>query len=448
MLKACVLLLLAFHACAAEIEGLSAIGVGGIPMARQEAIQDALMQASLWNGAKVEASSHVENGRVSELQRVYPVQTLDRYQLLREWREGSFYHVMIETNPKPEPVPAEKTAASLPASVANAGSAPQGLARQPVRECAQSDFAYRKKLLLAHFQLQNPVDANDISHFQDGLQQELSRMLSASDHYLPQRTVNEAAFNLQPGFYDPVLQPERVRELARRYGTQFVVGGVIRDLGASGEQIGLAWGNDVRTGERKISPNIPMLKFNGWVPSLAELGVKISPSSRRFEADVYVFDGASGALLKQQRFADSASGDVIQSRDNVFGSRRFYETDFGKMVEKQLEQIVAGVDDVLACQAFAARISRVEKDRIYIDAGSTARVNKGDKLQLFRVSGPNQLVAAVNGDSSMSLGTPESLLSAVTVTQVQPLFAIAILENGSICPEVGDYVRFSMKESR
>jgi Flagellar assembly protein T, middle domain len=450
-------LLLALNGYAAEIEGLSAIGVGGIPMARQEAIQDALMQASLWNGAKVEASSSVENGRVSELQRVFPVQTLDRYKLLREWREGSFYHVMIETDPPPEPVPVpvEKMAASAPvaAVVVATTTAPApalggGAKQLPIRECPQSDFAYRKKLLLAHFQLQNPADANDLSHFQDGLQQELSRMLSASDHYLPQRTVNEAAFNLQPGFYDPVLQPERVRELARRYGTQFVVGGVIRDIGAYGEQYGLAWGSDIRSGERKISPSIPMLKLNGGLPALAELGLKIKPASRRFEADVYVFDGASGALLKQQRFADSATGDVIQGRDYIFGSRRFYETDFGKMVEQQLEQMVAGVDQALACQAFAARISRVDKDRIFIDAGSTARITKGDKLQLFRVSGPHQLVAAVNGDSSMSLGTPEALLSAVTITQVQPLFAIAILESGSIRPEVGDYVRFSMKESR
>lgn len=454
MIKACALFLLAFNCYAAEIEGLSAIGVGGIPMARQEAIQDALMQASLWNGAKVEASSSVENGRVSELQRVFPVQALDRYKLLREWREGSFYHVMIETDPPPEPVPVEKMAASAPAAVlatpVAAAAATQGIVARPalVRECPQSDFAYRKKLLLAHFQLQNPVDANDLSHFQDGLQQELSRLLSASDHYLPQRTVNEAAFNLQPGFYDPVLQPERVRELARRYGTQFVVGGVIRDIGAYGEQYGLAWGSDVRSGERKISASIPMLKFNGWMPALAELGLKIKPSSRRFEADVYVFDGASGALLKQQRFVDSATGDVIQGRDYIFGSRRFYETDFGKMVEQQLEQMVAGVDQALACQAFAARVSRVDKDRIFIDAGSTARISKGDKLQLFRVSGTNQLVPAVNGDSSMSLGTPEVLLSAVTITQVQPLFAIAILESGSIRPEVGDYVRFSMKESR
>ncbi|AZN35223.1 flagellar assembly protein T N-terminal domain-containing protein [Iodobacter ciconiae] len=455
MIKACVLLLLALNTSAAEIEGLSAIGVGGIPMARQEAIQDALMQASLWSGAKIEASSHVENGRVSELQRVYPVQSLDRYQLLREWREGSFYHVMIETDPKPVPVAGDKIAASTPAAVlastvaTAAGAQSVGGGRSAsARECPQSDFAYRKKLLLAHFQLQNPVDANDISHFQDGMQQELSRMLSASDRYLPQRTVNEAAFNLQPGFYDPVLQPERVRELARRYGTQFVVGGVVRDLAAYGDQIGLAWGGDIRTGERKMGPSIPMLRFHGWMPAMAELSVKTGPSSRRFEADVYVFDGASGALLKQQRFADSASGNVMQSRDSVFGSRRFYETDFGKIVEQQLGQIVAGVDDVLACQAFAARISRVEKDRIYIDAGSTARLSKGDKLQLFKVSGPHQLVAAVNGDSSMSLGTPEALLSAVTITQVQPLFAIAILENGSIRPEVGDYVRFSMKESR
>ncbi|MBY0445092.1 MAG: flagella assembly protein FlgT [Burkholderiales bacterium] len=450
MIKACALLLLAFHCNAAEIEGLSAIGVGGVPMAKQEAIQDALMQASLWNGAKVEASSHVENGRVSELQRVFPVQTLDRYKLLREWREGSFYHVLIETDPPAEPVAVEKMAASAPAAVLAGTADPQGvLAKQaPARECPQSDFAYRKKLLLAHFQLQNPVDANDLSHFQDGLQQELSRLLSASDHYLPQRTVNETAFNLQPGFYDPVLQPERVRELARRYGTQFVVGGVIRDIGAYGEQLGFAWGSDVRSGERRISPSIPMLKLNGWLPNIAELGLKIKPSSRRFEADVYVFDGSSGALLKQQRFADSATGDVVQGRDYVFGSRRFYETDFGKMVEQQLGQIVAGVDDALACQAFAARISRVDKNRIFIDAGSTARLTKGDKLQLFRVSGPNQVIAAVNGDSSMSLGTPEELISAVTITQVQPLFAIAIIENGSIRPEVGDYVRFSMKESR
>jgi hypothetical protein len=453
VIKACVLsCLLLSNSYAAEIEGLSAIGVGGIPMAKQEAIQDALMQASLWNGAKVEASSLVEEGRVSELQRVVPVQELSRYKLLREWREGSFYHVLIESDPAPEatqskaPITSAVTATPAESMAAAHALSPPAPPRYP--QCPQADFAYRKKLLLAHFQLQNPADANDIVHFQDGLQQELSRLLAASDHYLPLRTVNEAAFNLQPGFYDPILQPERVRELARRYGTQFVVGGVVRDIGPYGERYSFAWGNDIKNGERRISPSIPMLQLSSSLPSIAPLGLKVKPSSRRFEADLYVFDGASGALLKQQRFTDSVTGEVMQGSDYVFGSRRFYDTDFGQMVEQQLGKIVAGVDDALACQAFAARISRVEKNRVFLDAGSTARLAKGDKLQLFRVKSTNQVVAAVNGDSSMSLGMPEELVSAVTITQVQPLFAIAVLENGSITPEVGDYVRFSMKESR
>lgn len=454
MIKAGALcLLLLGQVSAAEIEGLSAIGVGGVPMARQEAIQDALMQASLWNGAKVEASSHVENGRVNELQRVIPQQELSRYKLLREWRDGSFYYVLIESDPPPEvpvvvtpvavaPVPAMPAAAATPATTAASARA----ARQA--QCPQSDFAYRKKVLLALFQLQNPADANDIVHFQDGLQQELSRLLAASDRYLPLRTVNEAAFNLQPGFYDPVLQPERVREMARRYGSQFIVGGVVRDIGPYGEKYALAWGSDVRQGERRVSASIPMLQLSNGLPGVAALGLKIKPSSRRFEGDVYIFDGASGALLKQQRFADSASGDVIQGGDYAFGSRRFYETDFGQMVEEQLDKIVSSVDDALACQPFAARISRIDKNQIYLDAGSTARLAKGDKLQLFRIRSSNQMVPSVNGDSSMSLGMPEELVSAVTITQVQPLFAIAVLESGSIRPEVGDYVRFSMKESR
>ncbi|MGL4604282.1 MAG: flagellar assembly protein T N-terminal domain-containing protein, partial [Iodobacter sp.] len=445
MIKAGALcLLLLGQVSAAEIEGLSAIGVGGVPMARQEAIQDALMQASLWNGAKVEASSDVENGRVNELQRVIPQQELSRYKLLREWRDGSFYHVMIESDPPPEvPVVVTPVAvAPVPATPAVAAATPVAAAvtakaaRQA--QCPQSDFAYRKKVLLAMFQLQNPADANDIVHFQDGLQQELSRLLAASDHYLPLRTVNEAAFNLQPGFYDPVLQPERVREMARRYGSQFIVGGVVRDIGSYGEKYALAWGSDVRQGERRVSASIPMLQLSNGLPGVAALGLKIKPSSRRFEGDVYIFDGASGALLKQQRFADSASGDVIQGGDYGFGSRRFYDTDFGQMVEQQLEKIVSSVDDALACQPFAARISRIDKNQIYLDAGSTARLAKGDKLQLFRIKSSNQMVPSVNGDSSMSLGMPEELVSAVTITQVQPLFAIAVLESGSIRPEVGD----------
>ena len=456
MIKAGALcLLLLGQVSAAEIEGLSAIGVGGVPMARQEAIQDALMQASLWNGAKVEASSNVENGRVNELQRVIPQQELSRYKLLREWRDGSFYHVMIESDPPPE-VPVAVPAAPVTAAPATAAPATPAAtavtaataAKAARHQCPQSDFAYRKKVLLAMFQLQNPADANDIVHFQDGLQQELSRLLAASDHYLPLRTVNEAAFNLQPGFYDPVLQPERVREMARRYGSQFIVGGVVRDIGSYGEKYALAWGSDVRQGERRVSASIPMLQLSHGLPGVAALGLKIKPSSRRFEGDVYIFDGASGALLKQQRFADSASGDVIQGGDYGFGSRRFYDTDFGQMVEQQLEKIVSSVDDALACQPFAARISRIDKNQIYLDAGSTARLAKGDKLQLFRIKSSNQMVPSVNGDSSMSLGMPEELVSAVTITQVQPLFAIAVLESGSIRPEVGDYVRFSMKESR
>ncbi len=259
-------LLLSTTLAAAPFDGIAPVGMDGVTSAREAAIRDALENASLNQGAEVKASSlgNTDTLRVRG-------QPVGAYTVLREWQANGFYHVTLDVQP----------------ATANRNGTGAGAAATSI--CGPD---YRRKALVTRLPVLSPVQIPDLTRFPEELQAELTRRLEASGHFLPQNSATESAFSLQPGQGEPQWNTDWVRDLARRYGVQFVVGGVVRDAGFEGERYSFSHGNDIRPGERKQAFNIPLLNF-------AKPGIKASPSARRFELDIFVFDGISGALIQR-----------------------------------------------------------------------------------------------------------------------------------------------------
>ncbi|WP_157670275.1 flagella assembly protein FlgT middle domain-containing protein [Chitinibacter sp. GC72] len=410
---------------AAQHEGIAPLGSEGLESARRAAIADALENAALFNGANL--TSHTQQsgqkwGESSQLRGA----PLGEYRQLKEWQSNGFLHVIVDVDPAVAP-------AELPSVAAETAAA-----SPRVQQCHGG--GYKRKILVSHIWIQRPVQMADLDRFSEGLQLEMVRKFYESGAFLPQRTQTEAVFELQPQLSDPLLQPERVREMARRYAVQFIVGAVVRDLSTSGERYTLSrHRGDVKAGERKLELNLPLVDFTGF-------GFKATPQARRFEYELFVFDGVSGALINRHLLAGKASGTVMQDSATSMGTAGFKETDFGRLIDTKLQQGVDLLSQDVGCIPFSARITRVEKGRVYFDAGVTSQVAVGDTLQVYRIQPGALPLAAASFDPSMSLGLPEEIVGSVQVMQVQPLFSVGAMSGNAV--QAGDYVRFVGREGK
>ena len=420
MKKLIVLWLLCQSVFAAEFEGIAPIGLDGIAAARPLAIQDALENAALFNGAKVQSQAVKKGKQWGETTQV-STDALGDYQLLREWQANGFLHVVVDITPVPPKVEV--------AQAVKSGT--------PTSPAICNNGGYRRKVLISHFWIEHPAHTQDLYRFPEGIQIEMVRLLYDTAQFLPQRSPGGAVFDLQPQVFDPLIQPERVREMARLYATQFIVAGIVRDTSVSGERYKMAYGNEIRHGERKSVANLPILNF-------MQVGVKAVPAERRFDMDLFVFDGVSGALVNRHRIAGKAGGDVVQSLGAGLGTLGFAETDYGRLVNDKLQEATVLVGKDLNCIPFSAKITRVEKNAVYIDAGYTSNIRPGDTFKVFKVS-PNAMpIDSASYFQSMRLGMPEEMVGTYTVGQVQPLFSKGTVTGVTVEP--GDFVRYVGQE--
>ena len=104
------------------------------------------------------------------------------------------------------------------------------------------------------------------------------------------------------------------------------------------------------------------------------------------------------------------------------GTLGFVETDYGRLVESKLKEAVSLLAQDLNCIPFSAKVTRVEKNAVYIDAGYTSNIRPGDTLQVYRISPSAMPIDSASYLPNMRLGMPEDQQGAYTVSQVQPLF--------------------------
>lgn len=410
---AMVALLLAGMVFATEFEGLAPLGSEGAIAARNAAILDALENASLAAGAEVKSSTQSNGNKSADALRVRG-QPIGGYAVLREWQANGFYHVTLDVQPA--------------TSTANTS----GKGDPGPRSCTGQD--YRRKALVTRIPALHPAQNSDLTGLTDEMQNELVRRLDASGRFLPQRSGNEAAMVLQPSQAEPLWNPDWIRELARRYGVQFVIGGTLRDTSFEGERYSLAYGTSLQAGERKSNINFPGLSFT-------QIGIKATPSARHFEMDLFIYDGVSGAQVYRHRLGGRAQGSVSMDPASSFATERFFATDYGQLVQTKLNEAVQLIVDNVQCIPFSARITRVEPGRIYLDAGGTSQIAPGDRLQVYRLKPGARAINSISFSNPSQLGWPEEIAGSLTIRDVQPLFSVG-LADGALHAEVGDYVRF------
>lgn len=149
--------------------------------------------------------------------------------------------------------------------------------------------------------------------------------------------------------------------LARDLNVQFVIGGVVRDLGPVDPH---AWGSSVMDGFRR--------------------GLGFTNQDRRFVMDLVVHDGFSGSPVLERRYEITAAWDADKHLDMGFMTPAFNETAYGRAVAAVLAEAAQEVSAELRCQPFMTRITRVDDHQVYLAMGASSGLRPGHEMSIYR----------------------------------------------------------------
>ncbi|HEY9118965.1 MAG TPA: flagellar assembly protein T N-terminal domain-containing protein [Marinobacter sp.] len=340
-----VILVIAVLMLASNVQAVVLEGVGhatiyndDVESARHEARKAALRDVSLQYEAKISSRDTMENGVVTESRlQVASSSRARAVKVVDEYRSGNLLRITVR------------------ADMSESGSCSAGEAS-----------GLRKRVAVTGFPMVYPDQAR-IGRIDDA-GEILPQLLQAE----LRNTGNLQVFGAttQRLFSDLLNAPTQqkfnnrltnVIQVARELGVQFVVAGVIRDVGVSDPD---AWGSSVIDRMQR--------------------GIGAANQNRRFVADLMIYDGFSGSPVYQERFATEARWDAGPGSSDGFGSAGFQETLYGQAVGALMKDMTSAVNDALACQPFITRVARVEGDKVTLDSGATAGLRPGDELKLYR----------------------------------------------------------------
>ncbi len=412
--SACLLLSSSLvHALDFEAEGVAAIGMEGLEAARRTAVQDAIRQASLLAGGSVVSIESLQQTDSQEALQAIPERQVRGYQLLREWQENGLLRVRIQADVADEPT-------------------------RTFNKCVTTKNKpnYRYKVAVTPFHVLKPIQVQDLGDPWSELARELTRKLESSDGFLPTLTARMPAFDPVTGNFDTFTNRDVIRQIALETNAQFVIVSQLIDagVGKNGAKPYVGWAGD--EGGRRIEAVFPDGGFAA--------GVRAEARTRRFETELFLFDGLSGALIARHRLSGVAQGDVKPSREQPLGGAAFATTDLGRTVEKVLRDMVTRVQDETRCLPFTANIVRLENNQAVIDAGTTTRLQPGDRLAIYRKQG----AWITTLDTPQFLGIAEQAAGTLVIERVQPQFASGRVIGDSSRLRTGDLVRFESSTSR
>lgn len=399
------------------VTGAAPVDAGPVA-AREMALRDAEYQAAVFKGAHLQSSQRLDNAGSSESGRLQPdAGPAPTYRVLREGVRNSLYEVTLEIDDAP-----------LSATAASRGRTP---APGPV--CNEAGARPLKRRVIAtYFHLLRSAQAPDLPGLGTGVPAELARRLSLRPAFsgLSAATL---ALVADPQQAEPLEGAETVREIGRREDAQFVVAGRVIDTSVTGRRMRPVWFGSPANGVD------PSARYEGPFAGLLGMGVQNQASERQFEIELWIYDAFTGAVLANDRLAETARGEVMPAWPLAFGTQAFWNSDYGRAVSTVMDRAVTRLAETTGCIPFAARVARVEQRRVYLNAGGLDGLEVGDRLLVYK---PRPATMIRSAGNTRALGVPETLVGDVELVQVQPKLSIGVVNNARLAVEAGDHVRF------
>jgi len=247
---------------------------------------------------------------------------------------------------------------------------------QPAPPVVAIDQPPKKKIVFTQFDVADALQVNDINNIYDGLPAALSSRIGSGKGFLSTAT----RYSIPAG--DDTTRQQAIVQIAGQTGAQFLVSGTVVDAGTD-------------------------------------------RGTRHIEIELNVYDGFSGTALLSRRYEDQTDDDVRVGDDIPFGSRAFFDTDYGSAISRVIDTAAKGIRDALKNVPFAAHIARADGKKVLLDAGSNSLLKPGYQLVAYS-SEPNN---PANDLPGAKLGDVAHPADVITLTNVQPQFSIGQLSH-------------------
>lgn len=398
-----------------EAEGAARIE-SSLPQAKRMALQDAIRQALIQADVSISTTTVTSSkGVMSDNMRLSARGRVTHVTILNEWTGDGHYYVKIRARvPGDEPamvIVRAKDSGDVDDFFENSGDTVSAVMRGNGGVIPASH--YRRKVAVSQFHVLDRTQIHDLPKIETELARELERRLAsdgrvltvdASQYLLPLTEEGVISQRRILGALPPAREPHQVAsEFAESLGVQFVLTGVIRDMGVSNHF----------------------------------LGTKM----RHLELDLFIHDGISGASVARHRISETVEESLLPEMNPTevsVMSEKFFASPFGHKVDQMLDRMVNLVVKDVAEQPFTARVVRAEDNKVYFDAGGIANIRVGDVLNTYKLSE----VPVKDFPGQRALGYTETPATTLVVTQVQRLFSVGELieETARLAP--GDVIRF------
>jgi len=372
---------LATQAVTMEAEGRAIIFEKDLDSARQEAIKNASQQASLQASAYVSSTQSINQGVLSiDNMQVSTLGMISNVEVIDEMIKGRMLWVKIR------------------ADVNFEEGCPGGI----------DGHGYQKSVAITAFPLLQPAQANlgDLSNIQTEFSAQITTLLNQNSNL---RALNAGRLSVHKAAQQaPTRQLSSgalttVLDHTRQLDVQYIVSGVIRDISMH-------------------DPSTTAVKRNILVDFYNQQDYRSKRHLRTLALDLYVHDGFSGALLFNKQYVTAGRWNQAPEARIGFGSAAFWQQDYGKQSKILLQQISNDLDDELRCMPFSAKITRSDGQYLWFNAGAMVGIEAGDKLTVYRKS-------SFYTDDMRSHVQLTNTRKTLTVTEVQPMFAIGKLSN-------------------
>lgn len=380
MFKACIVICLLLLSSTVfsqliEAQGEAVIYDQDMDDARYRATQQAIKQATLQASARIRSSDSLQNAKLDSNMSMQTAGHAENVKILNERVVGEdLLSVTIQARITPE------------------NMCDNGTLNPYIKSVGITGFALQKPQQARLGGLENMPRELPKSFADEVNRQGYLRALSSTNMRIYPDLINAPTSTNNDGSLTDVAR------IGEELGVQYVVSGVIRNISEVHEQH-----PDEKT---------PLNALLGWANK--------EDNERLFEIDLFLYDGFSGALIFQHTYREVGNWDIKETQKVGFGSARFWSSHYGKVVAQTLKTMAIDTSEDLNCQPFVANIFRTQGNQIYINAGATSGIKKGDQFQVYRrYEIFDQLQNAQTQLNNANIN--------VTITQVQPNFAIGEL---------------------
>lgn len=229
---------------------------------------------------------------------------------------------------------------------------------------------YRKRVAILDMPLMHRHDALDIPLVEREYPQQLVQRINQQGKLMAIDATHYPHFQPYPKnqrLSAPVSH-ESIRTIATENKAQFVVTGKLTDLSF----------------KQSKSRLLNLFNQEGWTELKQQIYEKNTHTQQRqLGMEINIYDGPSGALLKQKTYRGAGNHTIDPTRPYGLKHNKFWGSQFGKLIAKTLDEQTGLINKTLACIPLRASVAYVEGDTIEIDAGLDANIMPGDKLRLF-----------------------------------------------------------------